>query len=497
MLLRGVSGQYLPFTLVNISGNLQTLASGAISGTKLLDSNPRALLSGNIVETSGGSYRANLYGEDVSGNAIHYQFTASGCVPVAFTVYTIDSTSGHLWPASGANVVVPAASVSGVTVTVVNANVSGINVTVPVASISGVNAIADVRRWSGSIIAASVSGVVSGVPFVDIGYSLGQSVTNVDGTLASGNATTIQFPSTLTDGTSVVDDSRYDYKEVIFVDGTGGGQRILLTSGQSGNGRIYRVFSGSMPVAPDDTTRFIVGGTWMANALSGMSVNATATVNSGSLYLASGSLFRNTFASGVIGASGGFPTAWGNSGQTFPASGVTQIASGPFVVAGIASGTSVIATIYSGQLSGFLMTAASGVNAIVPPSTLSGMFGTASLNSGQSVLVYSGQLSGQPGGALSGQTWLAPLSIGSGQFMSGVLSKLIPQSVLTYDFSGAPDVSGLHNLLQANRKLRNHWDVDMTFSGYLSVFLEDGVTLAYRQALTATSGAQPVTALGN
>lgn len=102
MLNRNVSGQFLFLSLVNVSGNSQIGASGAISGRKLIDANPMVLLSGNIIETSGGTYRVNLHDFDTDGNNIGYFFTASGCLPILYNVPTVEANSGKIWLASGA-----------------------------------------------------------------------------------------------------------------------------------------------------------------------------------------------------------------------------------------------------------------------------------------------------------------------------------------------------------------------------------------------------------
>lgn len=64
----------------------------------------------------------------------------------------------------------------------------------------------------------------------------------------------------------------------------------------------------------------------------------------------------------------------------------------------------------------------------------------------------------------------------------------------TWDFSGAPDTSGVRCLLEANRKLINRWSLNVA-SGYLRVYKEDDLTTAYDQAVTSTSGAPPITSL--
>lgn len=124
-------------------------------------------------------------------------------------------------------------------------------------------------------------------------------------------------------------------------------------------------------------------------------------LTSGSVYLASGSVFLGTFASGVLGVSGGFPILGIGSGSIQPDG------SGAVTVAVNRDKTGY--ALLSGILSGQLVMAASGV------------FGTTSLNSGQFVNVYSGQLSGQQLNLLSGNT-IAVLSGTKVNIFSGSLS---------------------------------------------------------------------------
>ena len=437
MLQRGVSGQYLFLSLVNVSGASQTLASGAISGRKLMGSDPMALLSGNIIETSGGTYRANLYDWDCSGNQVGYFFTASGCLPVMINVVTIDSTSGKLWIASGPNVVVPPASLSGVW-----AN-SGLFVNVPIATISGVvansglyvTATASVASgslylasgsifketfasgvvgtsgsfptaWgsSGQVLAASgstatpplasISGVNAVVPIATLSGVVANSGLSVSVPIATVSGITVAAVSVTSGSLYLASGSIFKETFASGVFGTSGGLptswgssgQVLAASGSTATPPIASI-SGVNAVVPIATLSGVV-------ANSGLFVTATASVASGSLYLASGSIFRETLASGVLGASGGFPTAWGNSGQVLAASGSTA--------------TPPIASI-------------SGVNAVVPIATISGVIA----NSGLFVTVPIATISGTEVVATatvaSGSLYLASGSIFKNTFASGVL----------------------------------------------------------------------------
>lgn len=393
-MIKNRSGQFVYFSLVSaLSGNPVTGASGAISGRKSLDGlSGMIVLSGNIIELGGGSYRANLYDFDTNGDQVGYLFTASGCVPVQYQFDMIDGNgsgrfflgsgsitsgliaSGIVFVASGPFVNTPRDTLSGL---VVN---SGLFVTVPIATISG--AIANSGLFV-TVPTATISGVVA-----NSGLFVTVPKETISGVVANS-------------GLSVI---------------------ATLYSGSLNSGQTVAVYSGLFVTVPKETISGVV-------ANSGLFVNAAVTVD---------------------------------------------------------SGLSVIATLYSGALNSGQTVAA-----------YSGVWGTTSLNSGQSVLVYSGQLSGQQLTArtvLDKSGYTASLLSGTVYLASGTISVEVPEKLLTYNYSGAPDVSGQRNLLNATRKLINRFDLGAA-SGRLSVFCEDDSTLAYRQDVTAQSGTVPITQL--
>lgn len=651
-LLKNRSGQYLYFCLVGMNGSGAIIgASGLVSGRKSLDNlSGMIVLSGNIIELGGGSYRANLYDFDTNGNYAGYLFTSSGAAPVQYSLATVGGISGFLWIASGQSVLTYSGQLSGQPITLLSGlsyTASGINATVPPSSISGVVANSGLfvtatvgsgslylasgsifpftfssgtigtsgnlpTSWgnSGQVLAASgstvvipsttlsgvfanvpigsisgviansglftsvpiasISGVqiasglsiliysgqlsgqpfapisgqtflvsgqsinvnywngnpivsgVSGVPTVNVGYSLGVPVTNSDFTIASGASTTITLPSTYTDGTTLPDDSRYEYSQLQVVGGTGEGQVVLITTAGA-NPRQYNVFSPTMPVQLTSGSQVVLGGTWrgfvnsgqlsgqLVNLLSGNQVQvwsgtqvntfsgqtyiasgpfvvatasppasgttylasgsflfgsgqfflgsgsitsgliasgivfpasgafvtANAVVSSGALYLASGSIFPFTFSSGTIGSSGNLPSAWGSSGAVTVGqnldktgyttlSGTTNLASGSITSGLIASGI-VFPT--SGAFVNATATVTSG-QVYLASGSLVGLL------SGQSVLVYSGQLSGQPVTPTSGQTYIAsgPFVVATATIGSGTLY-LASGSIFPFTFS--------------------------------------------------------------
>jgi len=319
------------------------------------------VLSGNIIELGGGSYRANLYDWDCSGDQCGYLFTASGCVPVQYHFDMIDgNASGRVYLASGQSTAIN----SGQSVLVYSGQLSGQKVALFSGTLSGFVSDAHVTRWRD--FSPVYTNPLSGVPVVDLQFTSGGTVYLYDVQFVSGSATTITLPTALANGTSISGVSQYEYTEFSIVGGTGQGQLVLTTTAAA-NPRQYNVLSGTMINPCDNTSQAVILGTWRGQSgLYGM-----ASLNSGqSVLVYSGQL----------------------SGQ------LVSVPSGLFVTASLNSGQSVL--VYSGQLSG--QPAATATVASGQVWLASGQ--AVSLNSGQSVLVYSGQLSGQQVNLLSGNT---------------------------------------------------------------------------------------------
>lgn len=107
------------------------------------------------------------------------------------------------------------------------------------------------------------AGTTAGLP-ANLIQSLGAAVTNEDGTLASATASTVTFPTTDSAGNSIPDDDRYTFHEIKIVAGTGVGQTVLTTSAGA-SARQYNVVASTMPVQPDNTSKYVVVGSWNAN----------------------------------------------------------------------------------------------------------------------------------------------------------------------------------------------------------------------------------------
>lgn len=188
---------------------------------------------------------------------------------------------------------------------------------------------------------------------------------------------------------------------------------------------------------------------------------------------------------------------------------------------GILSGQLV--NVFSGQLSGFSVTPlsgqfwqASGINAVVPAASISGVVANSGLfvtvlpanlsgvvaNSGlftsvpissiSGVVANSGLFVSVPIATISGN--VASVLSGTVHLVDGAYSDLIPKGVLYWNFSGASNNSGIRNLLNAGRKLVGKVSLTAA-SGYLYVYKEDDATLALRQAVTTQSGAELITVM--
>jgi len=339
----------------------------------------------------------------------------------------------------------------------------------------------------------------------------------------------------------------------------GNGGYIANLYSQDINGSIcsflFTAPSGAVPVEKTVVTTLSISG----QIFTASGIYTTATVQSGTTYLASGTptLVYSGQLSGqnvnllsglnsVIFASGSITAFTYASGANIPLSGFTFIASGAYVnaTATVSSGVSVIATLYSGQstltysgqLSGQPI---AGLSGRIYPASGAYVNATATVNSGLSVIatLYSGQLSGQlttllsgysypasgvyttsqGGSASSGLSVIATLYSGqTTQVYSGSLSgqPIVAQSGLSVTVYSATlsglsinvsqiytyDISGstppTHSLVNALRKLVNKWDTT-TNSGYLTVFKEDALTQAYTQIFSSTSGGPTPTGLGD
>ncbi len=389
-LLSGVvanSGLTVTVIPATISGTFVTLPKETISGVV---ANSGLFVTATVSVASGSLYLAS--------GSIFRETYASGVVGASGGFVTAWGNSGQSFSASGANAVVPPATLSGVvansglTVTVLPATISGVTVILPKETISGVVA-------NSGLFVTAVATVGSGVLY-----------------LASGSI----FRETYASG----------------VLGASGGHTLAWgDSGQAWSA------SGANVVVPKETLSGVV-------ANSGLFVTANATVASGSLYLASGSIFRETYASGVLGASGGHTLAWGNSGQALAASGSfaavppatlsgTTVILPKETISGVVANSGLAVTVFKDLLSGVVansglavtvfkdllsgVVANSGLTVTVLPATISGTFATVPKETLSGVVANSGLFVTATASVASGSLYLASGSIFRETYASGVL----------------------------------------------------------------------------
>lgn len=303
-----------------------------------------------------------------------FTVTNSGQVSPASGLWSgqpITLLSGFSYPASGINATVPVGSLSGVV-----AN-SGLFVSVPIASVSGITVTVPIGTLSGI---QPISGTFVSVPIASISGAVANSGLFVSLPIASVSGINAVVPIATLSG-------------------------IQPISGTT----------VSVPIA----------------SISGVNVVVPVGIMSG-VYLASGSIFTQTFASGMFGTSGNFATAWGNSGAVVTAinldksgytantiSGQTYPASGAFTNVPPSTLSGVVAN--SGLFVSLPIASVSGITVVIPLSTLSGIqpiSGTTvsvplssisgvQIASGSFTNVFSGQLSGQPITLLSGLSYIA------------------------------------------------------------------------------------------
>jgi hypothetical protein len=351
--LSGQSVNVSSGTLFPASGATQIASGPFVTATATVASGAVYLASGHGFFLSGQLYLASgsLSGQQVTLTS-GQSYTASGIFATATATVgsgVVFLASGHnlfwsgqLYPQSGLQVLVASGTLSGQPITLLSGRsfvASGHNVIVPIASVSGINAVVPI---------ASISGNHSVVPIASVsGINAVVPIASISGVnVASGT-------------------------QVSVFSGQLSGQVLDLTSGQS-------------------------------YTASGISVTATATIGSGTTFLASG---HNLFWSGQLYPPSGLqtlPFSGSFSGQPIvPLSGLTHLASG---TVRLISGTQVVAAVVNDK-SGYTLhssgldtiTVESGMNArqalSIAAAGLGGrLFGAGTITFGFDAAGVSGQL---------------------------------------------------------------------------------------------------------
>ncbi len=121
---------------------------------------------------------------------------------------------------------------------------------------------------TGSIgkLLAALTFTVSNQLDVNVLSTAGTTVYNSDGTCAngSGSSSVFKFPTTDSAGNAISDSSQYQWTALRIVGGTGIGQVVNLTTA-TGTAREYTILSGTAPATVDNTSTYVILGTWRAN----------------------------------------------------------------------------------------------------------------------------------------------------------------------------------------------------------------------------------------
>ncbi len=139
---------------------------------------------------------------------------------------------------------------------------------------------------NGSLITAGVGvnqlKVNAGIANANVVQSDSITYKNYDGTLAGATSVTVTLPTTDAISNAIADAGQFAYHELEINGGTGGSQRLLLTTA-TGSARQYNVLSGTFPNGADSTSTYVMHDNWRSNATL-IAGNDTAATNLKNLY---------------------------------------------------------------------------------------------------------------------------------------------------------------------------------------------------------------------
>ncbi len=188
MIRKNVAGQFLYFSMINAStGAAMTGLSGSITKRRNIDGT-NAAATGTITEPNNdGQYQMALSQADTDGNDIGYYFTATGAIPVSFTVLTTAAN-----PADAARLgltSLPNAVPGAAGGTLIAGSNSG-TITFGAFTVTGTMTVSDgiiVTRSTGNSAGVSLSGSGSGHGLNVVAGATGNGVSIVGGaTLGNG-----------------------------------------------------------------------------------------------------------------------------------------------------------------------------------------------------------------------------------------------------------------------------------------------------------------------
>ncbi len=325
-----------------------------------------------------------------------------------------------------------------------------------------------------------VRGGMTALPFAAAGATGGSDcAVTFGGTASAGSATTI----TLTG--AVATDSYYNHQMVQILSGAGAGQVRVIVA-YVGSSKIATV-GRAWATNPDNTSVFAVKGietTPAWNLLAGTLSAATSTTATLVGGIATDNYYNGALL--VIVAGTGQRQARmikGYVGSTTVATVDRAWATTPdntsvFVV----YGNDLAATDGLGNLSGSIASVTGAVGSVTGAvGSVTGAVG--SVTAGVTVTTNNDK-TGYTASTVSDKTGYA---LTSGERNS------IADAAYDRDMAAGPDTNS-HSFRNAIRFLRNHWT---SVAGTLTVYKEDGTTVAYTKTLGTTPGANPVTSISD
>jgi hypothetical protein len=218
---------------------------------------------------------STYYGDFLAGKTIRIRFnTAASGVPTTLTgaTATVTKDGVDVTPSGGVTLTPDVGTVTGRNNVVVDMSVdtatftAGSEYSVRLSGSSNVGG----TSWVGVVVGEwsvanrSVAIDSAGVTNASIVKFAGVPVFAYDGILAGATNATITFPTTDVAGNTILDDGRYQFTGLEIAEGTTGGGQLIVVTTRTTNPRQYNVVPATMPVVCDNTSKYILRGSTLA-----------------------------------------------------------------------------------------------------------------------------------------------------------------------------------------------------------------------------------------
>jgi hypothetical protein len=128
----------------------------------------------------------------------------------------------------------------------------------------GTSKIASVHRAWDVMLDSTSQYTIDCLIETDVVQFSGVPVFAYDGILVGATNATITFPTTDVAGNTIPDDGRYQFTGVEIAEGTTGGGQLIVVTTRTTNPRQYNVVPATMPVVCDNTSKYILRGSTLA-----------------------------------------------------------------------------------------------------------------------------------------------------------------------------------------------------------------------------------------